>query len=122
MHHIICRLIERIGDHAVTIAKNSRMLLKDGPDDIRGMIINIGNNAGSLFNRSIRSWTERNVDDANAIITEGEALAECCKDIDRHAMKGDFDSVLSASLIAGSLRRICEYSVDIAEHAINAAM
>jgi len=122
-YHMVCRIIERIGDHAVTIAKNIRILFEnDHAAGIRNEIIQIGHKANGSFAASLKAWDERDVIKANDCIRMCESLVDRCKNINRHAMSERFESALPASLIAGSLRRIIEYSMDIAEQAINAAM
>ena len=114
---IISRSIERIGDHAVLLTDHMRALEKDEGWDraiqlVREMI--------ALFVKSIDTWVERDMVTANECIDQGaEMVAQCrsmISDVDRKR------GPASMELALGSMKRIMEYSVDIAEVAINSAM
>jgi phosphate uptake regulator len=122
-YYIICRIIERIGDHTVTIAKNAKMLTDTAPSaGIKNEISIIGDRVNAVFGSSVNAWKDRNITDANGCIRECEEIVIACGNINRRAMPEIFDSAFPACLIAGSLRRISEYSMDIAEHAINTSV
>ena len=123
MYYTVCRIIERIGDHVVIIAKNALPLIEGKMDPkITKEILSAGELVRSLFVASVKSWSEENLIDANQCIRECEAAVEKCKVINRHAMNEVLDSAMAATVIAGSIRRIGEYSIDISEHAINTAV
>jgi len=122
-YYTICRIIERIGDHILMISKSAKVLLNSASDKgLRGDIVSIGRALNEMFASSIKSLSEKDVGRANETIEECERLVERCRMINVHAMNETFDIALAATMISGSLGRIGEYSMDIAEHAINIAV
>lgn len=123
MYYTVCRIIERIGDHVITIAKNAKILMERGIDKkVMDEILSIGISVNEVFNASVKAWADEDIIHANDAIRASEGIVERCRNINRHAMKEVFDSAMAATMIAGSLRRISEYSMDISEHAINTAV
>jgi len=122
MYYTVCRIVERIGDHVVMISKNAKTLLENGSKELLNEIASIGTALNKTFTRSMKAWSERNIENANETIKECEKIVSKCKSINIRALDEKFDPALSATLIAGSLRRISEYSMDIAEHTINIAI
>ena len=114
---IVSRSIERIGDHAVLMTNHVRMLEKDDGWD---RAIQLGRDMVALFVESIDTWVERDMVTANKCIDQGVEMVSQC-----HSMISDVDrrrGPASMELALGSMKRIMEYSVDIAEVAINSAM
>ncbi len=118
----ISRSIERIGDHAVLLATNLIPVIESGFPTLDKKILSAGREAVRLFTDSVATWSSRDMAAANACIERGEELV-------RQALAiGDIDdavderTAVAAELIAGSVKRVTEYSMDIAEIAINSAM
>ena len=59
---------------------------------------------------------------ANKCIERGEKLVERSKEIGDLDGTVDEKTAMAAELISGSVKRVAEYSMDIAEIAINSAM
>jgi hypothetical protein len=105
------------------ISKNAKTMLENESDkELINEITSIGTALNKTFAGCMKAWSERNIENANEMIKECERIVSKCKDINIRALKEKFDTALPASLIAGSLRRISEYSMDIAEHTINIAI
>ena len=122
-YYTICRIIERIGDHVLMISKNAKILLNNASNkELIADIVLIGRALNDTFIGSIKALSEKNIKSANGMIEECVRLVDRCRMINVHAMNETFDSALAATMIAGSLGRIGEYSMDIAEHAINIAV
>lgn len=117
------RILERVGDHAVHISKNSLNLLEEGATiDVVSEIRRAGNLAISLLSSAVDSWFNRDLRLANETIDDVSKLVEICRNINRMAQEHDVEESISISLIAGSIRRTGEYSTDLAELVINTMM
>ena len=71
---------------------------------------------------SVGTWSSKDMDKANACIERGEDLVRRSRDISAMADDLTGKSAMAAELIASSVKRIAEYSMDIGEIAINSAM
>lgn len=116
------RSIERIGDHAVLLASNLTCLLDYEPTPADEMILDLGTDAVKLFADSVSTWSEKNMASANGCIERGRILAERSKAVMDSGIVADEKVLMAVELIAGSIKRVAEYSTDIAEIAINSAM
>lgn len=118
----VSRTIERIGDHAVLLAKNFRPLMESDNTGFDKDVIALGRDVVSLFVESVGTWISRDMPAANSCIEKGEVLVDMAEELSEGACGMDGRPAMAAELIAGSVRRIAEYSMDIAEVAINSAM
>ncbi|MDO5853365.1 MAG: phosphate uptake regulator PhoU [Thermoplasmata archaeon] len=117
----ISRSLERIGDHAVLLATNLRPLIDD-PTSLDDEILATGRDVVTLMVESVGTWTDRDMNRANRCIESGEKLVARSKEISEMADELSGKPAMAAELIAGSVKRVAEYSMDIAEIAINSAM
>ncbi len=117
----ISHSLERIGDHAVLLASNLGQLLDD-PTSLDSEILSTGRDVVRLMVDSVRTWSDKDMIAANSCIGKGESLVERALEISEMVDALPGKSAIAAELIAGSVRRVAEYSMDIAEVAINAAM
>lgn len=115
----ISRFLERVGDHAVRIAKN--VLLIDYNKIQKGLIENILSASKlslDLLDQSLDAWLQKSISLANENI-------EAIKDLISATEKISLDPTNSAKLsmavgyIIESIRRTAEYSGDISEIIIN---
>lgn len=118
----VSRTIERIGDHAVLLAKNFRPLMESDSTGFDVDVIALGREVVSLFVESVGTWSSKDMSAANACIEKGEVLVGISKELSERAGGMDGKPAMAAELIAGSVKRIAEYSMDIAEVAINSVM
>lgn len=118
----VSRTIERIGDHAVLLAKNFRPLMESDSTGFDMDVIALGREVVSLFVESVGTWSSEDMSAANACIEKGEVLVGMSEELSERACGMDGKPAMAAELIAGSVKRIAEYSMDIAEVAINSAM
>ncbi len=117
----ISRSLERIGDHGVLLATNLRPLIDD-PTMLDSEILSTGRDVINLMVDSVGTWSSKNMEAANACIERGEALVDRSKEISDNADQLENKAAMATELIAGSVKRVAEYSMDIAEIAINSAM
>jgi len=118
--YLISRIIERIGDHVIRIAKN---LINIMDRKLEKTLIENLNSANKLaldiFNKSINSLLRRDIKLANATIESLDKLEIKCKQINKIALNFEGEFVISLGYIVESIRRIGEYSSDISENVIN---
>ena len=119
-YFLISRIIERMGDHVVRIAKNiiniSDVKLNK---KIEEKIQISGNLAFEIFNKSIGSFFRKDLNSANKNIASVQRLEKLCEEINSMASKYGGSVAISIGYIAESIRRIGEYAEDISETAIN---
>ena len=120
---VSARGIERIGDHAEKIARNT-LLLADSDIKMKEYsdIENASNAAIEIFDRAIEALFLKNIKTANDVIDRGNELVRSCE-----KMRARIDSSIPIELVAkttviDSITRTTMYSMDIAEIAINGAM
>ena len=119
-YHIISRIIERIGDHAVRIAENAQPIMDVELDP---KIMNALKKASvlsmNIFDKSIISFFNADIKEAHRTIESVSTLENICGDISNMAFKQETVTAISVSYIAESIRRAGEYSADISENVIN---
>lgn len=124
----ISRTIERIADHAVTIATNIQSLLLSASES--GVEPDLGSDlimkfrtademALAIFRRSMRSFYDRNIREANAGIESLSALSQLYTELKHESIRLKSPSNIYCGYIANSIARIGEYSSDISEIVIN---
>ena len=117
---LISRIIERICDHIIGVAKNSSDIMKNEIDDkIIENIINACNQSLDLFSRSINSYFRKDIKNSNEIIESVAKLEDLCKKINTMVLQKKGSIAISVGYIVESIKRIGEYSQDISETAIN---
>ena len=116
----ISKIIERICDHIVGIAKNSSDLIKSEIDDkIFDNILNASNKSLELFSRSVNSYFRKDIKNSNETIESVVKLVDKCKKINTMVLKKKGSVAISVGYIVESVKRIGEYSQDISETVIN---
>jgi phosphate uptake regulator len=117
---LISRIIERIGDHVIRIAKNVVNIIDRKLEKTLIEKLDSANKlALDIFNKSITSFLRRDVNLANATIDTLYKLETKCKEINKIALNHKGEFVISLGYIVESIRRIGEYSSDISENVIN---
>ncbi len=118
----VSRSIERIGDHAVLLAANLKPIIDSRAASVDARILATGREVVTLFTDSVGTWSNKNMDMANKCIERGERLVVRSREIADLDNDVDERTAMAAELISSSVRRVAEYSMDIAEIAINSAM
>lgn len=119
----VSRSIERIGDHAVLLARNLSPLIDDSSSDtVDAEIVKTGRDVITLFSDSITTWENRDMHSANECIERGKELVNKAVSISEMSDELQGKAAIAAELIASSVKRVAEYSMDVAEVAINSAM
>lgn len=119
---LISRIIERIGDHVVTIASNIVSIIDS---TINKKILNLIKEAITLslesFSKSISSFFRKDLKSANNNIESIGLLRKKCEEINTQCLncKLEGKTAISLGYIVESIRRIGEYAEDIYENVIN---
>lgn len=114
-YRLIAKIIERIGDHAVRIAVNVQKM--DSAVSSDNPIFKMAELAFKVFESSIDSITQEDIQAINKIVVEAKKVSQFGVSLESQE-SGDHDNV-EISMVLESLRRVAEYSGDIAEVGIN---
>jgi len=116
---LMSKFLERIGDHAVKIAKN---VLKIDYDKIGKSLFEEITKASKLslelLNISLDSWLQKNLELANENIESINNLIEFCQQI-QFNRENAHDFTVEVGYVIESIRRTGEYAGDISEIIIN---
>jgi len=119
-YSLISRTIERIGDHAVTIASNNLALVDDDLEPTAiDTITTAGNVALDMFSESIEAFFNKDIAAANKNIESVGRLKDMCEDIEAIALEKQGAVAVSIGYIGESIRRVGEYAADLGEYVIN---
>ena len=114
------KFLERIGDHAVKIAKNVILLIDHKTDkDSIDKISKASQISLKLLDNSIDAWLKKDINLANQNIENVEELVSMCEVLPHSLNQDSVESSIAISYIIESIRRTGEYSADICEIIIN---
>ncbi|ALK06498.1 MAG: phosphate regulatory protein [Methanosarcina sp. 795] len=114
-YRLITKCIERVGDHAVRISRN--VLKMDSGVSADDPIFKMADLSFKVFESSIGSMTEEDPQAINKIVVEAKKVSQFGVSLEPQDCNGSGN--IELSMILESLRRVSEYSADIAEVAIN---
>lgn len=118
-YFLVSRQLERIGDHAVRIAKNTMKLLEEEvAADLIEAIAAASAQSLALLTDSLDSWDSNKISVANECIDQIGDLQKLCEKITQIDAGPEID-ILALNYIAESIRRTGEYAGNIAEIVIN---
>lgn len=116
----ISRIIERIGDHAVRIAKNIPPFVDKKVDKkFIDNIVSASKLALETFNKSIESFNKRDIIASNDNIETVTRIVSLCEKINTLALHQKDIIPISAGYIVESIKRTGEYAGDLSEVVIN---
>lgn len=120
-YRVIVKFVERIADHAVRIAENVLSISEKLDEVVLQKISEVSIYAKSIFERAVESLFNRNYLLAEETIAKAGKIAvmeaEALKIITERKIDGGLSP--SIRIILESIRRIGEYSSDIAEVVLN---
>ncbi|KYK21083.1 PhoU family transcriptional regulator [Thermoplasmatales archaeon SG8-52-4] len=117
---LISRIVERIGDHIIRIAKNVIEIIDNKLDKkIIQKIDEASHLSLDIFSKSIGSFSKRDIKEANDNIVTVKKLGKKCEVISALALEQDPTISIPIGYIVESIRRIGEYAEDISENVIN---
>ena len=119
-YFLTSRIIERVGDHASRIAKNTKYLnTGDISPELIVQVSETGINAIDIFRKSIDSFFNGDIETANELIDMAKKNVEICREINDIALTYDASVATHLVSISDSIRRVVDYSADICENVIN---
>ena len=119
----IARYLERIGDHAVQIAKSMTSLGNYAPDNkMLSQFMNVHALAMKMLDGSMSAFFRRNVEEANNVIDQREHLKTVLGELSRKIQGVKGEAAIQLALIEESVRRTAYYATDICEVSINYCM
>jgi phosphate uptake regulator len=119
-YYLLSRIIERIGDHAVRIAEHVLPIIDADLDKKTLAVIKKASNMSlEIFNRSIVSFFNSDMKEANRNIESISVLKNLCGEINSIELKQNTLTAISLNYISESIRRAGEYAGDISETVIN---
>jgi len=119
-YYILSRIIERVGDHAVRIAEHAIPIMEASLDKKTLAIIKKASTMSlEIFDRSIVSFFNLDLKEANRNIESIAVLESLCGDINTIELKQNTPVAISLNYISESIRRSGEYAGDISETVIN---
>ncbi|MEN6516600.1 MAG: phosphate uptake regulator PhoU [Methanospirillum sp.] len=119
----VARILERIGDHAVRIAKNAVVLADEQVEpEIVARLRTASAFSIDVLDRALASFFTRDMHLANRTIEEVREAETMAEEIHTIALSLPAGPAIALGYIAESIRRVGEYSSDIAETVINHAV
>ncbi|MDW8141690.1 MAG: phosphate uptake regulator PhoU [Candidatus Bipolaricaulota bacterium] len=120
--HSVARQLERVADHAVKIARVTTSLKEKLPSKVAEALQRAGAPVGALLQETFSAFQERSAKRAADVMERGEELEErllpasrLLRDLDPHAAQ-------FVGIAFDSVRRVKDYSINIAEMALNASV
>jgi phosphate uptake regulator len=118
-YRLITKMVERTADHATNIAKNVQRLKKQLNEEFLIAIKEMNEVAISSFDTSIDALFRRDYNLAEKAIDEAKTIFALEKKALLSSKETEIDDVANIRLVIESVRRIAEYSMDIAEIVLN---
>ncbi len=118
-YHSMSKFLERIGDHAVRIAKNVLLIEYDKIEkDLIKNILEASNLSLNLLDKSLDAWLQKSINLANENIEDINELLSMTEKISLNTTNSAELSI-AVGYIIESIRRTGEYAGDISEIIIN---
>jgi len=118
-YRLITKMVERTADHATNIAKNVLLLKKQLDKEFLQAIQEMNEVAISSFETSIESLFRLDFDLAESVIAKANKIVSLEKKALLSSKETDIEEMANLRLVIESVRRIAEYSMDIAEIVLN---
>jgi len=118
-YRLITKMVERTADHATNIAKYVQVLKKHLDEEFLQTIQAMNEVAISSFETSIESLFRRDYELAESVIAKANKIVSLEKKALLSSKEGEIEEATNIRLVIESVRRIAEYSMDIAEVVLN---
>jgi len=118
-YRLITKMVERTADHATNISKNVLLLKKQLDKEFLQTIQEMNEVAISSFETAIESLFRLDFDLAESVIAKANKISSLEKKVLLSSKETDVEEIANLRLVIESVRRIAEYSMDIAEIVLN---
>ena len=118
-YRLITKMVERTADHATNISKNVLLLKKQLDKEFLQTIQEMNEVAISSFETAIESLFRLDFDLAESVIAKANKIISLEKKVLLSSKETDVEEIANIRLVIESVRRIAEYSMDIAEIVLN---
>ena len=118
-YRLITKMVERTADHATNIAKNVLFLKKPLDEQFLLTIKEMNKVAISSFETAIESLFRRDFELAESVIAQANKIVALEKKALLSSKETNIEEATNIRLVIESVRRIAEYSMDIAEIVLN---
>ena len=118
-YRLITKMVERTADHATNIAKNVLLLKKRLSEEFLQAIQEMNKVAIFSFETAVESLFRRDFDLADSVIAKANKIVSLEKKALLSSKETDIEEASNIRLVIESVRRITEYSMDIAEIVLN---
>jgi CRISPR-associated protein Cas8b1/Cst1 subtype I-B len=118
-YRLVTKMVERTADHATNIAKNVLLLKKRLDEEFLQAIQEMNKVAISSFETAIESLFRRDFELADSVIAKANKIVFLEKKALLSSKETDIEEAANIRLVIESVRRIAEYSTDIAEIVLN---
>jgi len=121
VYRVVSKSLERIADHATTIARMSTSIIEPLPTRLGEALAKVADLTTTLLEDAFKALAKVEGNIANMSITSAKKLEREAESVMDKLFdyKLDQKTIVSVRLALESLKRITEYSEDIAEMAIN---
>lgn len=120
--HTVARQLERVADHAVKIAHVTTSLAAQPPHRVAEALRRSGDQVAALLRDSVDAFRAANPDRANDVIDTALGLEERLMKAVRLLWDLDPHGAQLIGIAFDSIRRVRDYSINIAETALNTAV
>jgi phosphate uptake regulator len=118
-YRLITKMVERTADHATNIAKNVLLLKEKLNKEFLEIIHQMNEVALSFFETSIEALFRLDYDLAESVIARAKKIEALEKQALISSKETNIEEAANIRLVIESVRRIAEYSMDIAEIVLN---
>jgi phosphate uptake regulator len=118
-YRLITKMVERTADHATNIAKNVQLLKKRLDDEFLNGIKEMNEVAISSFETSIESLFRRDYSLADSVIARANKIVALENKVILSSKETTIEEATNIRFVIESVKRIAEYSMDIAEVVLN---
>ncbi len=118
-YRLITKMVERTADHATNIARNVQQLKHNLDKNFLQTIQEMHEIAISAFETSIESLFRLDYDLAESVIAKANTIVALEKKALVSSKETDIEEASNLRLVIESVKRIAEYSMDIAEIVLN---
>ena len=118
-YRLITKMVERTADHATNIAKYVQLLKKQLNTEFLNTIQEMNEVAISSFETSIESLFRRDYALADSVIKKAKSIFALEQKVILSSKETSIEEASNLRLVIESVRRIAEYSMDIAEVVLN---